>query len=233
MRIIFITSLVFFLFISCSNSKGIPEEKAQLPQGLKAVIVKNFDFENSPIGKLPSGWSNHFTGRGKLGTWQVIKDNDNKVLAQLSLENHGYHFNLAIYDELELNDLELTVDFKGVKGKEDQGGGPVWRYQDENNYYVARANPLENNFRVYKVVNGNRQQMASARIKIPSNKWHNIKIRMIGDHIECFYNGFKFLDVHDSTFKKAGKVGLWTKADAYTYFDNVKIFKISQSEDNK
>ncbi len=230
MRTILIAISIIFLFVGCSNSKGIPEERAKIPQGFKATLIKNFDFEDTPIGKLPIGWSSHFTGRGKLGIWQVISDSGNKVLAQLSLENHGYHFNLAIYDELKLKDLEITLDFKGVKGREDQGGGPVWRYQDENNYYVARANPLEDNFRVYRVVNGERQQMASARVKVPSNQWHKIKVRMIGDHIECFYNGLKFLDVHDSTFKKAGKIGLWTKADAYTYFDNVKISKIQQEK---
>ena len=116
------------------------------------------------------------------------------------------------------------VSFKAVKGEKDQGGGLVWRYQDANNYYVARMNPLEDNFRVYKVVGGKRsKEFQSADVKVPAGEWHTLKIKHVGDHIECFLDGKKHLDVKDDSIDKAGKVGLWTKADAQTYFDNLKV----------
>jgi hypothetical protein len=88
---------------------------------------------------------------------------------------------------------------------------------------VARANPLENNYRVYKVVNGNRIQMESARVTINTGEWYSLKVTMKGDKIKCYFNGKPELETTDSTFKKAGKVGLWTKSDAVTYFDDFKV----------
>ncbi|RKY89073.1 hypothetical protein DRQ09_01965 [candidate division KSB1 bacterium] len=205
--------------------KALGEEEEEEMEG---EIEYNFDKEKPHT--IPSGWKNEFTGRGKLGKWEILEDetapSKPNVLAQTSMENFGYHFNLAILENSSYKDLELSVKFKGVKGNEDRGGGPVWRYIDRNNYYIARANPLENNFRVYKVVNGNRRQMDSKSLKVTSNEWHTIKIRMVGDKIECYYDGVKYLEVKDSTFKKAGKIGLWTKADAYTYFDDLEVEEI-------
>ncbi|RMF42810.1 MAG: hypothetical protein D6751_11525, partial [Deltaproteobacteria bacterium] len=103
-----------------------------------------------------------------------------------------------------------------------RGGGPVWRYQDADNYYICRANPLENNFRVYKVVNGNRRMMRTVNLKITSNQWHTIKIENIGDSIKCYYDGKLYLKAKDKTFRH-GKIGVWAKADAVTYFDHLKV----------
>src|SRR5207249_845865 len=113
--------------------------------------------------------------------------------------------------------------FKAVKGKEDQGGGVVWRLQDADNYYIARMNPLENNFRLYKVVAGKRMQLAGKDdLKVPAGEWHNIKVKMKGDRIECFLDGEKHLDTTDDAITKAGHVGLWSKSDAQTHFDQFK-----------
>jgi len=186
-----------------------------------------FSFAGEVPRKMPKGWSNYSTGDQGLGKWEIRDDNGNKVLAQISQEHFGYHFDIIVFDEFEFKDVEVSLQFKGITGEEDQGGGPVWRYRDENNYYIARANPLENNFRVYKVVDGVRIQMASAHVKIPSLKWHTIKISMIGENIECYFNNTKYLEVNDTTFGKSGKVGLWIKADAVTYFDDVEIKDLS------
>jgi Domain of Unknown Function (DUF1080) len=116
------------------------------------------------------------------------------------------------------------VSFKALKGKLDQGGGLVWRYQDNNNYYIARMNPLEDNFRVYKVVNGKRIQLATKEdLPVKAGEWHTITIKMAGDQIECSLDGKKYLEAKDDTFAKPGKIGLWSKADAQSYFDNLKI----------
>ncbi len=116
--------------------------------------------------------------------------------------------------------MDLTVRFHAIAGKFDQGGGLVWRAKDGRNYYIARYNPLEDNFRVYTVVDGQRTQLQNADIP-RSDGWHTLRVTMRGDHIQCFYDGKKSLDVHDTTFTKPGHIGLWTKADARTRFDDL------------
>ncbi|MBI2298612.1 MAG: hypothetical protein HYU66_06615 [Armatimonadetes bacterium] len=122
--------------------------------------------------------------------------------------------------DASFRDVVIELQFKAVAGQEDQGGGPMWRYQDKGYYYIARYNPLENNYRVYKVVKGRRIQLQSADIPA-SPGWHKLKVVMVGDHIECYYDGKRALDVKDATFAQAGRVGLWTKADAQTHFDDL------------
>ena len=179
------------------------------------------------VGKLPAGWTAAQTGKGK-SVWKVVADDtapskSGFVLAQTS-DDPDALFNLCVADDGSYKDVELGVAFKAVAGKKDQGGGLVWRYQDADNYYIARMNPLEDNFRVYKVVGGKRSKaFENADVKVPAGEWHTLKVKMAGDHIECFLDGKKYLDVKDDAIPKAGKVGLWTKADAQTYFDDFKV----------
>lgn len=225
---VFLLAVILFAFVGCSESKQSKPESKTITQEQPENQTKTdsvFMFDADEVGKMPVGWTNYYTGKGKLGKWEIRDDGGNKVLAQVSQENFGYHFDVIVLDSSDYQDLEIMVKFNGVKGEEDQGGGPVWRYQDADNYYIARANPLENNFRVYKLIDGNRKQLASADINIPTGEWHTIKITMIANHIECFYEGKKYLDVTDDTFKDSGGVGLWTKADAVTYFDDLKIIE--------
>jgi len=225
---VLLLSALLLVSIACSKSeenKAVSESPVQKQTESKTENKADtiFTFDTDEDGKIPAGWSNYFTGKGSLGKWEIRQDNGNQVFAQISQKNFGYHFDVIVWDKSDFQDLEITVKYKGVKGEEDQGGGPVWRYQNPDNYYITRANPLENNYRVYKVVDGNRKQLASANIDIPTGEWHKLNIRMIKNHIECFYDGKKYLDVEDDTFKDSGKVGLWTKADAFTYFDDLKI----------
>lgn len=192
-----------------------------------ATAEETWTFEDAQIGKLPDDWTGAKTGKGEGSVWKVIEDetapSGAKVLAQTSSDGPNPLFNLCVADETKYTDVDLSVAFKAVNGKVDQGGGPVWRYQDENNYYIARMNPLENNFRVYKVVTGKRTQLASANVEAPAGKWHTIRIMHKGDHIQCYVNGKLHLDAKDSTFQGAGKIGLWTKADAVTSFDKLTV----------
>jgi hypothetical protein len=145
------------------------------------------------------------------------------VLAQTAESPSGL-FNLCVLDDGKYKDLELSVQFKAMRGKNDQGGGLVWRYQDANNYYIARMNPLEDNFRVYKVVAGKRVQLESKEgLKVPAGEWHTIKVEQKGDRLECYLDGKKYLEAKDSTFKDAGNVGLWSKSDAQTHFDQFQV----------
>jgi len=239
-KIIIFGIFILFIFLSFGcygNREEEYGEREGSEYGNEQIAHKGqahlWNFESDEIGKIPNGFSNQMTGNGALGKWEVVKDDTApstpNVLAQTSQDYFGYHFNMAINEKETYEDLELIVKFKGVKGREDQGGGPVWRYQDANNYYIARANPLENNFRVYKVVNGNRIQMDSARLKVSSNEWHTIKIIARKDQIQCFYDGQPCLEVTVDTFHK-GKIGLWTKADAVTYFDDLEVRPIKQGK---
>jgi hypothetical protein len=132
-------------------------------------------------------------------------------------------FNLCWTESVKFKDAQIELKFKALEGKEDQGGGPMWRIQDKDNYYIARANPLESNFSLYYVKNGDRKMLDSAKVEVSSHTWHTITIIHKGEHIEGYLNGKKYLDAQDGTFKDAGGIGLWTKADAVTYFDDLTV----------
>jgi hypothetical protein len=189
-----------------------------------------YTFAKDDDGKLPKGWKADHTGKGEGSRWVVVADDTapskkGYVLAQIADTGVGHFYNLCVSEVGCTADLEASVAFKAIKGKEDQGGGIVWRYQDADNYYIARMNPLEDNFRVYKVVDGKRIQLGTTEdnVKVPGNSWHVVKIVMVGDHIECFLDEKKLLDVKDDTFKLGGRIGVWSKADAQTRFDLVTV----------
>ncbi len=230
------STIIFFIILCLFNTScqwmNRKEEKREFGQQQKIVgghYKKGkavFNFDKSAVGILPDGWSSAKTGKGGLGKWIILKDDSApskpNVLAQMSKKNLGYHFSIVIIDETQFADVEIEVNFKAVDGQEDQGGGLVWRYANADNYYICRANPIENNFRVYKVVDGDRRQLQSVKLTIPSNQWHNMKIENRGNHIQCWLNDILYLNVNDDTFSK-GKIGLWTKADAVTYFDDIEV----------
>jgi uncharacterized protein (TIGR03067 family) len=198
-------------------------------------------FGKGDLDKVPAGWKVDKTGKGDGSVWKVVADETAPsktgfVLAQTAVSPNAM-FNLCVSDKPELKDLEAKVAFKAVKGENDQGGGLVWRYQDANNYYICRCNPLENNFRVYKVVDGLRQQLATTQDEVmaKTGEWHTLSIKQVGNQIECSLDGKKLLEAKDDTFTKAGKVGLWTKADAQTYFDDLHVVPLTSTakEDTK
>src|SRR5262245_33795426 len=189
---------------------------------------KVWDFDKDATGKLPEGWSIRETHSSKAkGIWEVIADptapSKPNVLSLVKTENTGGTFNLAIAEKTSYKDLDLSVKMKANTGKEDQGGGLIWRAKDEDNYYICRNNPLESNFRVYKVVNGKRTQLDSADVKTEAGKWHTLRAVMVGDRIACYLDGKKLLEAKDDTFKDAGMIGFWTKADAASSFDDLTV----------
>jgi hypothetical protein len=131
-------------------------------------------------------------------------------------------FNVVLVPGSRAQDLELSVKFKALAGNDDQGGGLIWRAKDKNNYYIARYNPLEDNFRVYKVERGKRTMFKNADIPHTPG-WHTLRVTMRGAHIECCYDGKKYLECDDGTFPEAGMIGLWSKADAQSYFDDLTL----------
>lgn len=180
-------------------------------------------FDAVSIGSLPSGWSVAKTGTGDGSDWQIQEDatapTGKKVLTQISTAGPNGLFNLCVAAEPLLADVHLRIALKPLTGKIDQGGGPVWRYQDEDNYYVVRWNPLEGDFRLYRVIGGKRTQLGDT-VKVAANvgEWHTIAVRHRGESIECFLDGRKHFDLRDASISQAGRIGFWSKADAVTSF---------------
>ena len=210
------------------------EAKVDLVQGKVFDVVTEplplalWTFDALESGKTPADLRVRETHPGpKLGVWQVAADSTApskpNVLA-LSTDEPKATFNVALFQPMAYKDLDLRVRIKANSGQVDQAGGLVWRCNDENNYYICRINPLEDNFRVYKVVDGKRSQLQSTEFKAETGKWYHVRAVMVGDQITCYVDGKKYLDVKDDTFKDAGLVGLWTKADASSSFDDLAVF---------
>ncbi len=200
---------------------------AEKPAPLQAhgqQLVYNFDSDST--GQLSGKSHAARTGSGSESKWVVLSDptapSKPNVVAQTSTDRTDYRFPLLIADEGSFQDLDLSVKFKAVSGSIDRAGGLVFRLKDPNNYYIVRANALENNYRLYHVVNGRRSQFAGANLKVTSGEWHELRVEAAGNKITCYYDGNKKIEATDDTFKDAGKVGLWTKADSVTYFDDLK-----------
>ncbi len=189
-----------------SSYASQPETPAP-QQSAGASLTYNFDTD--AVGGMPAKFHSARTGKGAESKWVVMAD--------------PYRFPLLIADEGSFKDLELSVRFKAVSGEVDRAGGLAFRLKDANNYYIVRANGLEDNYRLYHVVAGNRRQFAGANFKVTSGEWHELKVECIGNKIICYYDGAKKIEATDDTFKDAGKVGLWTKADSVTYFDDLRV----------
>lgn len=181
-----------------------------------------WNFERGKVDSLPADF------QAETGDWAIIDDDGNKVLAQRAKSPDKF-FNVVLIRDYRARDVDLSVRFKAIAGHDDQGGGLVWRARDKSNYYVARYNPLESNFRVYKVENGQRSMFKTADIATTPG-WHTLRVTMRDDKIECFYDNKKYLEATDQTFTDAGKIGLWSKADAQTYFDDLEIEKSQRVE---
>jgi hypothetical protein len=220
-RKLFISAIASTVFLVCSNN---PMIYGKTTFHGEYVIGKDttINFEKGVIDKLPNGFTQTATGKLQNLKWKIVNDNGNKVAAQLA-KNEGDYYNLLVLDKLNYQDFTMTVKLKAIAGEEDQGGGLVWRYLDNNNYYIARFNPLEHNFRFYRVVNGNRKQLISVNCDIKTGIWVTMTIEMKGNKISCSLNGIKMIEATDDTFKSSGSLGLWTKADAVTYFDDLTI----------
>src|SRR5258708_5051139 len=176
---------------------------------------------------MPTKFHSAKTGGGAQEKWTVIADptapSKPNVVAQSSSDKTDYRFPLLIADDGSFKDLDLSVKFKAVSGTVDRAGGLVFRLKDANNYYIVRANALEDNYRLYHVINGRRVQFAGANFKVTSGEWHELRVEIVGNKITCYYDGRKKIEATDDAFKEAGKVGLWTKADSITYFDDLRV----------
>jgi len=201
---------------------------------LGATQVVNFD--SAAVGSVPPGWTVAMTHAGGAPKWEIRKDESApskpNVFAQVSEDKTGGRFPPAIFDQANLTDGALSVKFKPVSGSGDQAAGMVWRYRDPDNYYIVRANALEDNVVLYKVEGGKRISLApkgtasntyGVAQKVLKNTWSTLKVTFQGKSFAVSFDGKQIFEVEDSTFTGPGKVGLWTKADSVTYFDDFQI----------
>ena len=189
--------------------------------------VRQWTFDADRVGEAPSGFSFGTTGSGRAGRWIVQAEKDApsspNLLAQVEADQTDYRFPVAVANEPILRDVRLSVKCKPVSGEIDQACGLVFRYQDENNYYVTRVNALEGNVRLYYVGKGARRQFAGWHGAVTSGVWHELVVEAQGDHFEIYLDRQKIIDAHDQAFTNAGQVGVWTKADSVAYFDNLSV----------
>jgi hypothetical protein len=201
-----------------------PERPAAIPEVGKELA---YNFDSDSAGALPKGFHIGLTGGGSKAEWVVRADESApsrpNVVAQTSADTTDYRFPLLIADEAAFRDVDLSVKFKAVSGKVDEAGGLIFRLKDANNYYVVRANALEDNYRLYHVLAGRRVEFAGADVKVSPGVWHQLRVEAVGNKITCYFDGVKRIEASDDTFKDAGKIGLWTKADSVTYFDDLKV----------
>jgi hypothetical protein len=177
-------------------------------------------------GTAPPGFSFARTGNGAAGDWRVAADPSaagQKAIAQLSQDRTDYRFPLAVYDAISARNVDAVVRFKPVGGAVDQAGGIAVRLASPDDYYVVRANALEDNVRFYRVVQGRRQEIRGANLKVASNEWHMLGLRAEDERFTVSFDGTAIFIAQDSTFANPGKIALWTKADSVTHFDTIAI----------
>jgi hypothetical protein len=182
-----------------------------------AQTVVNFD--NLKTGAPPPGWTATKTGTG-AAKWTVEQDPTAPSGPNVLKQSGQATYPVCIKDDTSLKDGFVEVKFKPISGKEDQAGGVVWRAKDSNNYYIARANALEDNVTIYDTLNGRRVERKRTDMKVASNEWHTLRVDFQGSHFTVTLDGKKALEWDDVKIKDAGKVGVWTKADSVTLFDD-------------
>jgi hypothetical protein len=214
-----------------------------MESGLFALVVlgatllvhgstRKVDFSDDTVGGPPKGFEFGFTAEaGAPGKWVIEAEGSNQYLVQTDPDSTRSRFPVAVLSEVSAADLDLSVRFKPVSGRVDQAAGVVWRYRDQDNYYIVRANALEGNVVLYKVENGKRTDLPlkgegrtyGKKADVPAGQWSTLRVVVTGPRFEVHFNGARLYEVEDGTFTQAGKVGVWTKADSVTQFDDLTI----------
>lgn len=194
--------------------------------------TRKVEFEQDTVGQAPKGFVfGHTRKTGMPGRWVVQEDKGGKYLAQLDADRTRNRFPMAVLADVSAVDVDLSVRFRPVSGRVDQAAGLVWRYQNEDNYYIVRANALEDNVVLYKVQNGQRTDLPvkgegrtyGKPSKVPSGQWSALRLVAKGPLFEVYHNGSRLYEVEDTTFTRPGRVGVWTKADSVTHFDDLTV----------
>lgn len=226
--------LVTMLAVGCKESAPPAPAETMRPATPMLANAQILGFEGDAAGGPPAGFTAALTGRGRPGVWQVQAATDTpegrQVVVQADADTTNYRFPVLVYDGASATDLDLSVAFQPVSGRVDRAAGLVWRYRDPDNYYVVRANALEDNVVLYKVEKGQRRDLPvkgagrTYGVTAPvADGWNTLRVTATGALFEIYLNGAKLFEVEDATFTGAGRIGLWTKADSVTRFDDLRL----------
>jgi hypothetical protein len=183
------------------------------------ALAETINFDDAKAGAAPPGWKSAVTGSGSA-KWSVEQDSSAPSKPNVLKQSGVGTFPICIYESAKLRDGFVEMKFKPIEGKEDQAGGVIWRVQDSNNYYIARANALEDNVTIYHTIGGKRVAFKSINTKVKSGVWHTLHVDFEGNKFTVTFDGNKVIEATDQSFPNAGKVGVWTKADSVTLFDD-------------
>ena len=184
-----------------------------------AALADTIHFDDASPGAAPLGWTATKTGKGQA-KWTVEKDDTAPSKPNVLRQSGEATYPVCLKNDTSLKDGFIEVKFKPISGKEDQAGGVIWRAKDADNYYIARANALEDNVCIYHTLNGKRTEKKRVQRKVASNEWHILRVEFQGGHFKVTFDGKPALEWDDETFTEAGMVGVWTKADSVTLFDD-------------
>jgi len=184
-----------------------------------SAAATTVNFDDVEPGTLPKGWTAGVTGKGSP-RWAVTKDETAPSAPNVLTQSGEGTFPFCVDPGVSLVDGFVEVKFKAISGKEDQAGGIVWRFKDKDNYYVARANALENNVSLYHTANGKRNTIKYVDAPVPLGTWHTLRVEFAGTQIKVILNGKTYLEQDDNHIGASGAVGVWTKADSVTRFDD-------------
>jgi hypothetical protein len=184
-----------------------------------AAIAETVNFDDMKSGAAPAGWTATQTGSG-TAKWAIEKDESALSKPNVLKQSGQATFPVCFKNDTSLKDGFVEVKFKPVAGKADQAGGVIWRVRDANNYYISRANALEDNVTIYHTINGKRVAFKNINTKVTSGVWHTLRVDFKGNKFTVTFDGNKVIDATDESFANAGKVGVWTKADSVTLFDD-------------
>ena len=184
-----------------------------------AAAAQTAGFDSDSVGALPSGWRAGVTGRGSPN-WTVEADASAPSKPNVLRQSGSGTFPWCVRPEVSLADGWVEVKFKPISGREDQAGGVMWRWKDGDNYYIARANALENNVSLYYTANGRRNTLKYVDAPVAGNAWHTLRVEFAGKRIRVIYDGKAYIEMDDAHIAGAGAVGVWTKADSVTLFDD-------------
>jgi hypothetical protein len=228
------------LAAACSGEPMTPDPDRP-PAPPPPAGARVIDFEGSPAGAPPEGFAFARTGRGGPGSWEVAAvagaPSGRQVLVQTSTDGTSFRFPVAVVEGFTARDVDLAVRFQAVAGEVDRAAGLVWRYRGPDNYYIVRANALEDNVVLYKVEGGKRTDLDvkgagrtyGVKADVPAEAWGELRVIARGNLFTVHLDGRELFHVEDATFGEAGGIGLWTKADSVTRFDDLRFASLDGS----
>jgi 3-keto-disaccharide hydrolase len=198
-----------------------------------AMADNTVSFQADAVGATPKGWTATSTGKGNP-KWTVEQDQTAPSKSKIVKQSGQAPYPVLLKDDSSIKDGFVAIKFKAIAGSEDRAAGLVWRARDADNYYVVRANALEDNVVLYRTVSGVRSPLDivgrkggyGIGVPVPANQWHELLIEFSGSRFKVLYNGKQLFEVEDSTFSGPGKIGLWTKADSVTLFDHISYGEV-------